>query len=342
MSVPITEQPSVARSTPVAAPPGDPVPNWFAPMMDKMLTMFASQRPPTKTPAVTVQSPVAVSPPDNPTSPTLPEDASKDRLNTRQNIRITPGAEMELSEEEHPYKQDEEPVVTRSEQPPPKRRRYDSDEYDSDANETYTLRDKKRYLYQLLGQQSCPLPPVKKQTVAPILMQQNLEEEPDFRNLPFSALAHEALTTHNRFVLGADTEASEEDLSCTDKKLADIPHDADITVKGVSVTKQHCQGLKPDKHYGLHSSEFSAKTAVVDQDMLAQVRHPPPAVCTIQQWEEVERAGRLQVVILSTMEFMVAGMRHHLATARISQEAHQKAVTEVSLRYPRFNQWNSG
>ena len=59
--------------------------------------------------------------------------------------------------------------------------------------------------------------------------------------------------------------------------------------------------------------------------MLAQVRHPPPAFCTIQQWEEVERTGRLQVVILSTMEFMVAGMRHHLAVARISQEAHQKA-----------------
>ena len=277
VSIPITEQPAVVRSTPVAAPPGDSVPNWFAPMMDKMLMMFASQHPPTKTPAATVQSPVAVSLPDNPTSPTLPEDASKDRLSTSQNIHITPDAEMELSEEEDPSKQDEELVVTRSEQPPPKRWHYDSDEYESDAYETYTLRDKKRYLYQLLGQQSCPLPPVRKQTVAPILMQENLEEEPDFHNLPFSALAHEALTTHNRFVLGADTEASEEDISCMDRKLADISHDADITIKVVSVTKQRCQGLKPDKHYGLHSS------AVVNQDMLAQVRHPPPAVCTIQQ-----------------------------------------------------------
>ena len=100
-----------------------------------------------------------------------------------------------------------------------------------------------------------------------------------------------------------------------DKKLAEIPHDADITIKGVSVSKQHC-------HYGLHSSNFSAKTAVLDQDMLAQV------VCTVQQWEEVERTGRLQVMILSTMEFMVDGMRHHLAAVRISQEAHQKAVAE--------------
>ena len=202
------------------------------------------------------------------------------------------------------------------------------DECDSDTDETYTLRDKKRYLYQILGQQSCPLPPVKKQTVAPILMQQKQQEEPDYHNLPFSALAHEALPTHNWFVLGADAEASEEDISCTDKKLAEIPHDVDITIKGVSVTKQHCQGLKPDKHYVLHSSEFSAKTALVDQDMLAQVRHPPPAVSTVQQWEEVERTGRLQVVILSTMEFMVAGMRHHLAAACISQEAHQKAVAD--------------
>ena len=302
--------------------------------------MFASQHPPPTTPTVTVQSPVALSPPDNPTSPTLPEDASQDRLH--RNIRITPDAEMELSEEEEPPKQDEEPVVTRSEQQPLKRRRYDSDEYDSDDDETYTLHDKKRYLYQLLGQQSCPLPPVKKQTVAPILMQQNQEEEPDFRNLPLSALAHEALSTHNRLVLGVDPEASEEDISCTDRKLADIPHDADITIKGVSVTKQHCQGLKPDKHYGLHSSEFSSKTAVVDQDMQAQVRHPPPAVATIQQWEEVERTGRLQVVILSTMEFMVAGMRHHLAAARISQEAHQKAVAEGITPLPPVQQVEFG
>ena len=167
---PVSEQP-VTRGTPVQeiASPGDQVPTWFAPVFDRMMTMFASQHPPTTTPTVTVQSPVA--PLDNPTSPTLPEDASRVRL--RQNIRITPDTEMELSEEEEPPKHDEEPVVTRSEQPPLKRRRYDSDEYDSDADETYTLRDKKRYLYQLLGQQSCPLPPVKKQTVAPILMQQN-------------------------------------------------------------------------------------------------------------------------------------------------------------------------
>ena len=220
---PVPEQP-VTQGTPVQeiASPGDQVPAWFAPVFDRMMTMFASQHPPTTTPTVTVQSPVAVSPPDNPTSPTLPEDASQDRL--RRNIRITPDAEMELSEEEEPPKQDEVPVVTRSEQPPLKRRRYDSDEYDSDADETNTLRDKKRYLYQLLGQQSCPLPPVKKQTVAPILMQQNQEEEPDFRNLPLSALAHEALSTHNRLVLGVDPEASEEDISCTDRKLADIHH----------------------------------------------------------------------------------------------------------------------
>ena len=112
LSVPITEQPSVTMSILVAALPGDSVPNWFAPMMDKMLTMFASQHPPTKTPAVTVQSPVAVSPPDNPTLPTLPENASKDRLSARQNIRITPDTEMELSEEDT-SKPDEEPVVTR-------------------------------------------------------------------------------------------------------------------------------------------------------------------------------------------------------------------------------------
>ena len=171
-------------------------------------------------------------------------------------------------------------------------------------------------------------------------MQQNQEEEPDYRNLPFSALVHESLTIHNRFVLRVDAEASEEDISCTDKKLAEIPHDADITIKGVLGAKQRCQGLKPDKHYSLHSSEFSAKTAVVDQDMLAQVRHPPPAVCTIQQWEEVKRTGRLQVMILSTMELMVAGMRHNLAVAHISQEAHQKAVREGITPYPRFNQWS--
>ena len=165
-------------------------------------------------------------------------------------------------------------------------------------------------------------------------MQQNQEEEPDFRNLPLSALVHEAVTTHNRLVLRADTEASEEDISCSDKKLADIPHDADITIKGVSVTKQHCQGLKPDKHYSLHSSEFSAKTALVDQDMLAQVRHPPPAVCTIQKWEEVERTGRLQVMILSTMDFMVAGMRHHLAAVRISQEAVAEGITPLPSVQP--------
>ena len=69
---------------------GDPVPSWLTPIMDRMLTMFASQHPPTTTPAATVQSPVAVSPPDNPTSPTIPGEASKDRLSTRQNIRITP------------------------------------------------------------------------------------------------------------------------------------------------------------------------------------------------------------------------------------------------------------
>ena len=115
---------------------------------------------------------------------------------------------MELSQEEGgPIKPDEEPVVTRLEQPYPKRRHHDSDEYDSDADETYTLRDKKRYLYQILGQQSCPLPLVKKQTVAPILMQQNQEEEPDYRNFPFSALAHEVLSTR------VDPDASEEDIS---------------------------------------------------------------------------------------------------------------------------------
>ena len=38
----------------------------------------------------------------------------------RQNIRITPDAEIELSEEEDTSKPDEEPVVTRSEQPPPR------------------------------------------------------------------------------------------------------------------------------------------------------------------------------------------------------------------------------
>ena len=111
------------------------------------------------------------------------------------------------------------------------------------------------------------------------------------------------------------------------KNWQEIPHDADITIKGILVAKQCCQGMKPDKHYGLHLSKFSAKTAIMDQDMLANFRHPPPTVCTIQQWEEVERTGRLQVVILSTMEFMIAGMRHHLAAARISKEAHQKAAS---------------
>ena len=52
--VSVTEQPSVSRSI-----PDDSVPNWFAPMMDKMLTMFASPRPPTETPTVTVEFPVA-------------------------------------------------------------------------------------------------------------------------------------------------------------------------------------------------------------------------------------------------------------------------------------------
>ena len=75
--------------------------------MDKMLTMFVSQRqPPAETPAVTVQSPVAVSPQDDPTSPMLPEDASKDRLSSRQNIRITPDAAMRQSDEEGTLKPD--------------------------------------------------------------------------------------------------------------------------------------------------------------------------------------------------------------------------------------------
>ena len=83
--------------------------------------MFASHRqPPAETPAVTVQSPVAVSPPDDPTLPTLPEDASKDRPSSRQNIRITPDAEMDQSDEEGTLKPNEKPVVTRLEQLPPR------------------------------------------------------------------------------------------------------------------------------------------------------------------------------------------------------------------------------
>ena len=118
-------------------------------------------------------------------------------------------------------------------------------------------------------------------------------------------------------MLGADTEALEEDISCTDKKLADIPHDADITIKGVSVTKQRCQGLKSDKHYGLHSSEFSAKTAVVDQDMLVYVDiSPSHSPCRLyhptvgRSREDRQAPGR------DTFHHGVYGRRHETPSRR--------------------------
>ena len=75
--------------------------------------------------------------------------------------------------------------------------------------------------------------------------------------------------------------------------------------------------------------------------MATLVINTPPPVCTLHHWEEVEKIGRGQVAVISLLEFFVAVMRHHLETARLSQDTRAQALkekcplpTEVPVYFP--------
>ena len=75
--------------------------------------------------------------------------------------------------------------------------------------------------------------------------------------------------------------------------------------------------------------------------MASLVKNTPPPVCTLHDWEEVEKIGRGQVAVISLLEFFVAATRHHLETARLLQSARAQALkeksplpTEVPVNFP--------
>ena len=153
---------------------------------------------------------VAVSPPDvQPTSPDQPEDssskdASLDSSIRRQNIRLTREADMPHEEEQDETSQSPPPHGSSVDDPgrddssssPHTRNRRVDEEDDSEV--IVTLREVKYWEYTVLGQQACPLPAVRRQSLAPILMHRTPDEEPDYSALPLSAFILESLLRHNR------------------------------------------------------------------------------------------------------------------------------------------------
>ena len=84
-----------------------------------------------------------------------------------------------------------------------------------------------------------------------------------------------------------------------------------------------------EAYYKVHSTEFQiGRCAPVDQDMAALDKNTPPSVCTLHHWEEVEKIGQGQVVVISLLEFFVAATCHHLEAARLSQDSRARALKE--------------
>ena len=353
---------------PVAAPQVDPLPlvasiEKVGASFEDLFSKFASFGPvlqqqqvaaPVAPSTKTVTSPVAMSPPDDRTPiPEPPEESSSrdvdtDAASRRQNIRLTREADMPLEDE--PEDSNSPPRCASSADDPDrdkssaspqarKKRRVDKED---DSEVIVTLREAKYWVYTVLGQQACPLPPVWRQSLAPILMHRTPEEEPDYSALPLSAFTLESLIRHNRALQGLDTEPPDADVDCGKRRLAQIVTDSDTISKGVSMTRHKCRRLKMEAYYKVHSTEFLiARCAPVDQDMAALVKNTPPPVCTLHHWEEVEKIGRGQVAVISLLEFFVAATRHHLEAARLSQDARARALkekcplpTEVLVNFP--------
>ena len=352
---------------PAAAPPVVPPP-WVASIekvgasLEGLFSKFASfgavlQQQQAAAPvahgAMPVTSPVAVSPPDERTPVPQPPEGSSSRdvdpdvPSSRQNIRLTREADMPLDDEPEDSHSPpraaavDDPDRDESSSSPHARKKRRVDEED-DSEVIVTLREAKYWVYTVLGQQACPLPPVRRQSLAPILMHRTPDEEPDYSALPLSAFTLESLVRHNRALQGLDSELADAEVDCGKRRLAQIITDTDTISKGVSMTRHKCRRLKMEAYYKVHSTEFLiARCAPVDQEMAALVKNTPPPVCTLHHWEEVEKIGRGQVAVISLLEFFVAATRHHLEAARLSQDARARALkekcplpTEVPVNFP--------
>ena len=252
---------------PVAAPKVDPPP-WVASIeevgasLEGLFSKFASfgaamqqqqSVAPVASSTKTVTSPVAVSPPDNRTSiPGPPEDSSSkdidsDAASRRQNIRLTREAVMPADDEPEdsgpspPHQGSSADNPNRDESsvsPQARKKRRVGDEDDSEV--IVMLPEAKYWVYTVLGQQACPLPPVRRQSLAPILMHRTPDEEPDYSALPLSAFTLESLLHRNRALQGLDTEFPDSDVDCGKRRLAKIITDSDTISKGVSMTCHKC------------------------------------------------------------------------------------------------------
>ena len=85
-----------------------------------------------------------------------------------------------------------------------KKRRVDEED---DSEVIVPLREAKYRVYPELGQQACPLPPVRRPSLVPILMHRTPDEEPDYSALPLSAFTLESLLRHNRALQGFGHQA---------------------------------------------------------------------------------------------------------------------------------------
>ena len=137
----------------------------------------------------------------------------------------------------------------------PRKRRHLEDDEEGDL---LTYRDAKHFLYTVLGQQACPLPPVRHQSVAAILMH---KEEQDYSVLPLSTFTLESLDRHNRAMQGLDAEIPEDEVCCGKKRLAMVISDNETANKGVSMTRHKCRKLKMEFYYKVQSTDFQIARA---------------------------------------------------------------------------------
>ena len=235
---------------PVAAPQVDPPP-WVASIekvgasLEGLFSKFASfggvlqqqQVPaPVAHSAKQVTSPVTVSPPDDLTPiPQPPEesssrDADPDVASSRQNIRLTREADMPLDDEPEDSNSPprrgsvaDDPDRDESSSSPHTRKKRRVDEEDN-SEVIVTLREAKYWVYTVLGQQACPFPPVRRQSLAPILMHRTPDEEPDYSALPLSAFTLESLVRHNRALQGLDTELADAEVDCGKTQVGSDRH----------------------------------------------------------------------------------------------------------------------
>ena len=134
-----------------------------------------------------------MSPPDDQTSVPGPSENSSskdidfDAASHRQNIRLTREADMPPDDEpedsgpsppHHGSSADDPDRDETSSSPQARKKRRVDDSDDSEV--IVTLGEAKYWVYTVLGQQACPLPPVRRQSLAPILMHRIPDEEPDY------------------------------------------------------------------------------------------------------------------------------------------------------------------